>query len=99
MSERPSDVWEIDELREEFDWMSDFLSHMAERIRNDPDVHNLSDYVRKLESQNERLLELLYEIVESEYIGPHDKFSDFVGEDLEAIGIDADEYERRRSGS
>jgi hypothetical protein len=32
---------------------------MAERITNDPDVHNLVDYVNKLESENAKLRTLL----------------------------------------
>lgn len=59
MSERPSDGWELDELRDEFDWMFDFNSRMAERIREDPDVHNLADYVSSLEHDNAELRELV----------------------------------------
>ena len=55
MSDRPSDGMELDELRDEFDWMFEFSSRMAERIRDDADVHNLADYVGKLESENARL--------------------------------------------
>ena len=58
MSDRPSDGMELDELREEFDWMFEFQSLMAERILGDADVHNLVDYVGKLESDNAELREL-----------------------------------------
>ena len=43
------------ELREEYDWMYEFQSRMAERINGNPDVHNLVDYVNKLEAENARL--------------------------------------------
>lgn len=56
---RPSDGFEFDELREEFDWMWEFGARMAERIRSDADVHNLVDYVRKLETENEQLKQRL----------------------------------------
>ena len=59
MSERPSDGMELDELRDEFDWMFEFGSRMAERIRGDADVHNLVGYVDKLESGNAKLRELV----------------------------------------
>jgi hypothetical protein len=56
---RPSDDFEPDELKEEYDWLYEFESHMAERITHDPDVHNLVDYVNKLESENAKLRTLL----------------------------------------
>ena len=56
---RPSDDFELDELKEEFDWLYEFDSRMAERITNDPDVHNLVDYVNKLESESAKLRALL----------------------------------------
>lgn len=56
--ERPSDAFEPDELRAEFDWMYEFQSRMAESIRGDADVHNLVDYVNKLEADNKRLRDL-----------------------------------------
>ena len=59
MSDRPSDGMTLDELREEFDWMYEFQSRMAERIREDADVHNLADYVGKLERENAELRELV----------------------------------------
>lgn len=59
MSERPSDGMELDDLRDEFDWMFEFQSRMAERISGDADVHNLVDYVGKLESENAELRELV----------------------------------------
>lgn len=52
---RPSDSFELDELKEEYDWLYEFDSRMAERITHDPDVHNLVDYVNKLESENAKL--------------------------------------------
>ena len=64
MSGRPSDGMSLDELREEFDWISDFQSRMAERIRGDADVHNLADYVGKLERENADLRELVRIAVE-----------------------------------
>ena len=59
---RPSDGMEIDELRDEFDWMSGFLAVMSERIRSNPDVHSLHDYVRKIEAENAKLRELVEEL-------------------------------------
>ncbi len=53
--QRPSDGMTLDELRDEFDWICEFQSRMAERIRGDADVHNLVDYVRKLEADRERM--------------------------------------------
>ena len=49
----------VDELREEYDWMYEFMSRMAEQIRGDPDVHSLHDYVRKIEGENASLRELV----------------------------------------
>lgn len=57
MIERPSSGMGLDELREEFDWISEFQSRMAERICGDSDVHNLVDYVGKLESENAKMRE------------------------------------------
>lgn len=57
MSDRPSDGMELDELRDEYDWMYEFQSLMAERIRGDADVHNLVDYVSKLQAENAKLRE------------------------------------------
>lgn len=62
MSDRPSDGMELDELRDEFDWMYEFQSRMAERIRGDAGVHNLVDYVGKLESENAELRRLVKEM-------------------------------------
>ena len=59
MSDRPSDGMGLDELREEFDWMFEFQSRMAERIRGDAGVHSLADYVGKLESENAKLRDLV----------------------------------------
>lgn len=59
MSDRPSDGMELDELRDEFDWMFEFQSRMAERIRGDADVHSLADYVGKLEAESIKLRELV----------------------------------------
>lgn len=52
----------LDELRDEFDWMFEFQSRMAERIRDDEDVHNLVDYVTKLEAENAKLRELVRDV-------------------------------------
>ena len=49
------DGMDYEELLSEAEWMSDFLSMMAERITKDPDVHNLVDYVRKLEDETDSL--------------------------------------------
>lgn len=56
---KPSDGMTLDELRDEFDWMFEFQSRMAERIRQDADVHNLVDYVTGLEVENAALRELM----------------------------------------
>lgn len=64
---KPSDGFELDELRDEFDWMCEFNSRMAERIRGDADVHNLAEYVSKLEGENDRLRDLVktaYAVIE-----------------------------------
>lgn len=58
MSDRSSDGFTLDELREEYDWMSDFMGRMAERIRGNTDVRSLAAYVAKLESENAKLREL-----------------------------------------
>lgn len=52
---RPSDDMTLEELREEYDWIYEFQSRMADRISGNPDVHNLVDYVNKLEAENARL--------------------------------------------
>lgn len=56
---RPSDDMTLEELREEYDWICEFQGRMAERIRGNPDVHNLVDYVNQLEAENYKLRELL----------------------------------------
>lgn len=56
---RPSDVFTEAELREEIDWMYEFMGRMSERIRGDADVHSLADYVRKLEEENATMRKLL----------------------------------------
>lgn len=76
MSDRPSDGMGLDELREEFDWISEFQSRMAERICGDADVHNLVDYVGKLESDNDKLRELCKEW----YRYARELFDEFIGE-------------------
>ena len=53
------DGMDYEELLGEAEWMSDFLSMMAERITNDPDVHNLVDYVREIEGDNAKLRKLV----------------------------------------
>lgn len=62
MSGRPSDGMDFDELREEFDWISEFQSRMAERIRGDADVYSLVDYVDKLEHENVKLLKKVFDL-------------------------------------
>lgn len=62
---RPSDEFDETELREEFDWMYEFNSRMAKRITNDPDVHNLADYVHGLEDENARLRSCLSDDAEN----------------------------------
>ena len=69
MSDRPSDGMALDELRDEFDWIIEFQGRMAERICGDADVHNLADYVSKLEVDNAKLRELCK------------RFSDYVSHD------------------
>lgn len=57
---RPSVFFDnVDELRNEYDWMYEFMSRMAESIRGNPDVHNLHDYVAKIECENVKLRELV----------------------------------------
>ena len=51
-----------EELLDEAEWMSSFLSLMAERITKDPDVHNLVDYVRKIEGENAKMRELVQDL-------------------------------------
>ena len=53
------DGMDYEELLDECEWMGGFLSLMAERITEDPDVHNLVDYVRKTEDENAKLRELM----------------------------------------
>ena len=52
---RPSDGMTLEELREEYDWLYEFQSYIAERISGDPDVHNHADYVNRLEAENAEL--------------------------------------------
>ena len=56
---RPSDDMTLEELREEYDWIYEFQSRMAERISGNPDVHNHADYVNRLEAENAELRKLL----------------------------------------
>lgn len=53
----------LEELREEYDWIYEFQSRMAERISGNPDVHNHADYVNRLEAENAELRE------ENQHIG------------------------------
>ena len=73
MSDRPSDGMDIDELRDEFDWITEFQSRMAERIRGDADVHNLVDYVGKLEAENAMLRELVQDVMPIVCNGCHER--------------------------
>lgn len=65
---KPSDGMTFNELRHEFDWISDFHSRMAKRIRGDADVHNLVDYVTKLEAENARLKQELESVGTAAYL-------------------------------
>ena len=56
---RPSADFTTEELRAEYDWLYEFQSHLAERIRGDEDVHSLADYVAKIEDENAKLRELV----------------------------------------
>ena len=83
----PSDGFTFDELREEYDWMSDFMSRMAERIRDNADVHSLAGYVAKLESENAKLRELVKDI--DEVADPY--LWEFIGRRMRELGIEVDE--------
>lgn len=76
----------FDELRDEFDWMFEFQSRMAERIRDDADVHNLVDYVTKLETENAKLRELLLDVWND--ATEFDGFWDYVHDDGEIYNVD-----------
>jgi len=57
---RPSVFFDnVDELRNEYDWMYEFMGRMAEHIRGDADVHSLADYVYKIEGDNAKLRQLV----------------------------------------
>lgn len=58
------DGMDYEELLDECEWMSDFLSLMAERITKNPDVHNLVDYVRKIEDENKKLNSTIFDTIE-----------------------------------
>ena len=99
MSDRPSDGMTLDELREEFDWMYEFQSRMAERIRGDADVHNLADYVGKLETENDGLRELVRDMWFWGYCGHIDSESqerqmlhiDAVNQRMHELGVEVTE--------
>lgn len=85
MSDRPSEGWELEELREEFDWMYEFNSRMAERITDDPDVHSLAAYVEKIERTNAELhkeLEQWHKLTENIEL-PEYPLTEFQPKDLE----------------
>lgn len=95
MSERPSDGMELDDLRDEFDWMFEFQSRMAERISGDTDVHNLVDYVGKLESENAELRELARTLYMCSHVRcdqceyEHENTCDFdAEEELRELGVE-----------
>ncbi len=92
MSDRPSDGMGLEELREEFDWISEFQSRMAERIRGDEDVHNLVDYVEKLERENTRLRSCLSDDAANarQIMGENDKLRELVVRMARALSIDGD---------
>ena len=66
---RPSDDMTLEELREEYDWIYEFQSRMAERISGNPDVHNHVDYVNQLEIENAKLRELVRKVEHYEQYG------------------------------
>ena len=51
-----------DEVRDEYEWMFEFMASMAEQIRGTKDVHSLAAYVRSLERENAELRELVLDI-------------------------------------
>ena len=59
---RPSDGMTSEEVREEYDWIYEFQSRMAKHICEDADIHNLVDYVGKLEDENAKLRELVLDM-------------------------------------
>ena len=61
---KPSADFTLEELRAEYDWLYEFQSHLAERIRGDADVHSLADYVAKIEAENAKLRECLQDLEE-----------------------------------
>lgn len=73
----------LEELREEYDWIYEFQSRMAERISGNPDVHNHVDYVNRLEAENAKLRELVREMWLYDYAG---KFSTARG-DVEHVAM------------
>ena len=88
MVSRPSDGFTFDELREEFDWICEFQSRMAERISGNPDVHNHVDYVNQLERENAKLRELMRELYEDQC----DECDEWKYRDrLRELGIEVDE--------
>lgn len=58
MSKRPSDAFDFDELRDEYDWLFEFESRMAAHCGTH-DVPNLVAYMNKLERENTKLRELV----------------------------------------
>ena len=82
MSDRPSDGMALDELRDEFDWIIEFQGRMAERICGDADVHNLADYVSKLEVDNAKLRELCATVIDDwmSKVCPSFPFCEYGGE-------------------
>ena len=88
------DGMDYEELLDECEWMSSFLSMMAERITEDPDVHNLVDYVRKIEGENAKLRRLVCkfyhcqkhrECVDCPYV---DDTSCFLEDEFRELGIE-----------
>ena len=81
----------FDELCDEFDWMFEFQGRMAERIRDDTDVHNLVDYVTKLETENAKLRELVksmyYDLTHMTF--PPDWVTDYEA-DMRELGEEVD---------
>lgn len=77
----------LEELREEYDWISEFQSRMAERIRGNPDVHNLVDYVNQLEAENAELRKLLVDFRDDMWGGG--EWTEPFDERMRELGVDA----------
>lgn len=83
---RPSDDMTLEELREEYDWIYEFNSRMAERISGNPDVHNHEDYVNRLESENAELRKLLTDFRDAMWDGG--EWTEPFDERMRELGVD-----------